>query len=284
MGDNRRFMSQRRSEAGIIAGSLFAGLLAYAGGLAAMMWTQGRLVGHHDIRLVLIGAEIALALPALVLAAILASRIPDLYRFRPLPAWGVLTTVGLGLTLWALSLGVFEAQYVLVRPPAEYLKQFQGLHDSLKPVGLFGWIFSVTAIAITPALCEEILFRGLLTPVLRRALGPLVAILVSAVLFGAIHVDAMADGTSVYYRVPFAFFLGMLLAKIRLDTQSLWPSMIAHATLNATTFVVVLFSEEPVDTLPDPQPLLALGMLLVGGVFSWYLLRRLRAAEPALSA
>lgn len=284
MGDNRRLMSQGRSGAGIIAGILFAGLLAYAGGLAAMAWTQGVLIRHYEIRLVLIGAEIALALPALLMAAILASRVPELYRFRPLAPWGFLMSVGLGLTLWALSLGVFEAQYVLVKPPLEYLKQFQGLHESLKPVGVFGWIFSVTAIAVTPALCEEILFRGLLTPALRRVAGPALAIIVSAALFGAIHVDAMANGTAVYYRVPFAFFLGMLLAKIRLDTESLWPPMIAHATLNATTFVVVLFSEEQTDMLPDPQPLLALSMILVGGALSWFLLRRLRAPEPALSA
>jgi membrane protease YdiL (CAAX protease family) len=178
-----------------------------------------------------------------------------------------------------LSLGVFEAQYVLARPPLEYLAQFEGLHDQLKPGSALGWVFSVAAIALAPAVCEEILVRGLLTPVFRFVAGPALAIVFSAALFGAIHVDAMPDGTSVYYRVPFAFILGMLLAKIRLDTNSLWPSMIAHATLNATTFVVVLLAEEPKGVLPDAQPLSALAMLLIGGALARILMRQIRAPK-----
>ena len=73
----------------------------------------------------------------------------------------------------------------------------------------------------------------------------------------------------------------MLLAKLRLDTGSLWPSMIAHATLNATTFLVVLFVEEPKGVLPDPQPLVAIGMLVVGSTVARILMKRIRPATAA---
>jgi len=182
---------------------------------------------------------------------------------------------------------VFEAQYVLVKPLLAYLEQFQGLHALLKPVGLSGWIFSIAAIALAPAICEEILFRGLLTPVFRRAAGPAFAIVASAALFAAIHIDAVREGdaaTTVYYRVPFAFVLGLLLAKIRLDTGSLWPPIIAHATLNATTFVVVLMIEQPKPVLEDPRPLVALGMLAVGAAAVRFLMRGIRATPSPLSA
>ena len=281
MGHNRRFMSQERSKGAVVAGSLLLGFLAYGLGLAAMALTQARLIRTVELRLVLIFAEIALAVPALLAAAALARYLPDLYRFAPLTGAAAAKTFLLGWALWGLSLGVFEAQYVLVRPPLAYLEQFQGLHDLLKPNGISGWIFSIGAIAIAPAVCEEILFRGLLTPVFRYAAGSVFAIVLSAALFGAIHVDAMADGTSVYYRVPFAFILGMLLAKIRLDSGSLWPSMIAHATLNATTFIVVLLVEEPKGTLPDPQPLVAIAMLAVGAAASGWLIKQIRPATAA---
>jgi membrane protease YdiL (CAAX protease family) len=261
--------------------SLFLAAAAYAGGLLAMAYTQGFFVRTLDLRFVLILSEAALALPAVIVALLLAGSVPEVHRFRPVSAKALLLTVALGLAFWTLSLGVFEAQYVWVKPPLAYLQQFQGLHESLKPASLFGWVFSICAIAVAPAICEEILFRGLLTPVLRKAAGSVFAIVVSAALFGAIHVDALADGTSVYYRVPFAFVLGLLLAGLRIETGSLWPPVIAHATLNATTFcVVVLVAEEPTNALPDPRPLMALGMLVLGSVAARALMRQIRPVAP----
>ncbi|MEO6402242.1 MAG: type II CAAX endopeptidase family protein, partial [Vicinamibacteria bacterium] len=261
-------MSQSRSSTPFLFGSLLAAAAAYGASLYAMAQMQQVLATRFELRLVLIGAEMALALPPLLVAAFLASRIPELYRFHPLRPWAIPFTIALGLALWTLSLGVFEAQYVLLRPPQQYLDQFQGLHEMLRPGSAMGWMFSIAAIAVAPAFCEEILFRGLLTPVLRNALGSAAAIVISALLFGLIHVDVMpvSGGTpiAVYYRVPFAFILGTLLAKIRIDTESLWPSMIAHATLNATTFVVVFVAPEQKGEMPDPQPFVALGMLAVG--------------------
>lgn len=282
MGDNRRLMSQERSHASVLAASLFLALLACGLGLLAMMYIQGALVRTFQLRLVLILSEIALALPALVVAVLLANHIPELYRFPALSGGAVLKTIALGLAFWGLSLGVFEAQYVFVKPPLEYLQQFQGLHETLRPHRALGWVFSIAAIAIAPAVCEEILFRGLLTPVFQRVAGSTAAIVLSAALFGAIHVDGLSDGTRVYYRVPFAFILGMLLARLRIDSGSLWPSMIAHATLNATTFLVVIFVEEPKGTLPDPQPLVALAMLVVGSTVALSLMKKIRP-DPALS-
>ncbi len=266
-----------------MAASLFLAALAYAFGLFAMAYAQGYLARTLELRWLLIFSEAALALPALIVAFLLSERFPEIHRFPPLTPKTALLTVALGLAFWALSLGVFEAQFVFVKPPLEYLRQFQGLHDTLKPASALGWVFSIAAIAVAPAICEEMLFRGLLTPVLRRAAGSVFAIVLSAALFGAIHVDALADGTKVYYRVPFAFVLGLLLARLRIESDSLWPPIIAHATLNATTFcVVVLIAEEPTNTLPDPQPLVALGMLLAGSAVARALMTQIRpAAQPA---
>jgi len=301
VGDNRRPMSQERSRGSLIGASLFLALVAYGAGLVAMGFTQAALMRVVQLRLILILSEMTLALPALLVAFLLAHHIPELHRFSPVSPGAAVKTVVLGLAFWSLSLGVFEAQYIFVKPPLEYLQQFQGLHETLRPHRPLGWVFSIVAIAAAPAMCEEVLFRGLLVPVFRRVTegaleiagaltpasrarwAPAVAIVVSAALFGAIHVDGMRDGTSVYYRVPFAFFLGILLGKLRIDTGSLWPPMIAHATLNATTFLVVIFVEEPKGVLPDPQPLVALGMLLVGSTVAMALMKQIRrpAALPS---
>ena len=140
MGDNRRPMSQERSGTSVMVASLFLALLAYGAGLLAMTWVQGALIRVVQLRLILILSEMALALPALVVAGLLANRIPELYRFPPLSRGAALKTVALGLAFWGLSLGVFEAQYVLVKPPLEYLQQFQGLHETLRPHRALGWV------------------------------------------------------------------------------------------------------------------------------------------------
>jgi len=120
-------MSQERSNTSLVGASLFLALVAYAAGLVGMGLAQAYLIGKVQFRLVLILAEAALAVPALVVGVILAERIQELHRFRPLAPLAAVKTVVLGLALWALSLGVFEAQYVFVKPPLAYLEQFQGL-------------------------------------------------------------------------------------------------------------------------------------------------------------
>ncbi len=277
-------MGQSGSRRAVIFSSVLLALAAYGAGILAMAFTQNLVGRRMGLKWTLITAEVALAVPALLVIWFLAKEFPELVRFHRLAGPAPAMIVALGLAFWALSLGVFEAQYVLVKPPLEYLKQFQGLHASLKPKDAFDWVFSILAIAIAPAACEEILFRGLITPVFRRAAGPLFAVLASAALFGAIHVDSMAGGTKVFYRVPFAFILGILLARLRLDTDSLWPSMIAHATLNSTTFLAVLLMEEPKDILPDPQPLMAFAMMVVGLAIARVLMRQLRRAPKVVLA
>ena len=271
-------MSQLGSRKAAIFSSLFLSLVAYVAGIFAMAVTQNLVARRLGLKWILVSAEMALALPALLVIWLLVKEIPELVRFPPLGRLGAPRIVVLGLALWGLSLGVFEAQYVLVKPPLAFLKQFQGLHEALRPKDPLDWVFSIVAIAIAPAICEEILFRGLITPVIRRAAGVAAGIVGSSALFALIHIDSMPGGEKVFYRVPFAFILGMLLAKLRIDTGSLWPSMIAHATLNATTFLAVPLMDEPTDVLPDPQPLMAVAMLVVGSTTARVLMRQLRQA------
>ena len=277
-------MSQPGSQRTVVLSGLFLALFAYGAAMVATPFTQSLVGSRMGLRWTLIAGELALAAPALLAMWLLVRAMPELVRFQPLGRSGPPRIVALGLAFWALSLGVFEAQYVLVKPPIEYLKQFQKFHEALRPRDPLDWVFSILAIAIAPAVCEEILFRGLITPVVRRAAGSTLAILISAALFGLIHVDPMPDGTRLFYRVPFAFILGALLAKLRLDTGSLWPSMIAHGTLNATTFLAVPLMDAPSDVLPDPQPLMALAMLAVGSAIARLLMRQLRLAPTPPSA
>jgi membrane protease YdiL (CAAX protease family) len=92
----------------------------------------------------------------------------------------------------------------------------------------------VCAVALVPAVCEELLCRGALTFALRRRAPAAAAVLVSALLFAALH-------GSPYRFVP-TFLLGVLFGAIALRAGSIVPTILAHAVNNAA---VVLIADAP---------------------------------------
>jgi membrane protease YdiL (CAAX protease family) len=113
-----------------------------------------------------------------------------------------------------------------------------GLHRS-------HWAVAGTALfvcAIAP-MCEETFFRGFLFGVLRRLpvragqreLGPWIAAVIVAILFGLAHTGS----ANPEYLIPLGF-LGFLLCMVRWRTRSLYPGMILHSGNNAIALAVQL--------------------------------------------
>lgn len=98
--------------------------------------------------------------------------------------------------------------------------------------GLVVLVFVVGAVA-TP-IWEEVLFRGALLPGLARRFNPPVAVILSAAVFAAMHVQPLV--------LAYVFVIGLGLGWIRWFHRSLWASMIAHAVNNALALTVVLLA------------------------------------------
>jgi membrane protease YdiL (CAAX protease family) len=159
-----------------------------------------------------------------------------------------------------------EMQSLVAPPPERYLEAFRALHEALTPDGPLDMLLSLAVIAVLPGLCEELVVRGVLLPSLLPSLGPARAVGVSALLFAAMHGDP--------YRFLFTLAIGLLLGALRLRTGSLWPSILAHVTLNALTFAIAPLVDDP--TRPySPQPLLGLACLAAGAAVAVPLLRAL---------
>jgi membrane protease YdiL (CAAX protease family) len=90
-----------------------------------------------------------------------------------------------------------------------------------------GWL--VASICLEPAIFEEIAFRGIIQGSLQRVLGPAEALIVSALMFGILHLSIVS--------LPHLLVLGFLLGWLRLRTQSLLPGMALHFCHN---FLVIL--------------------------------------------
>jgi membrane protease YdiL (CAAX protease family) len=91
------------------------------------------------------------------------------------------------------------------------------------------WLM-LLALAVTPAVCEELLVRGVVTRALAPRLGRTLAILASAALFALLH----ASPTRL---LPTACF-GVLLAHATLATGSVIPGMVMHALNNAMALLL----------------------------------------------
>lgn len=106
--------------------------------------------------------------------------------------------------------------------PETFAESFETLFSHA--LGQHGMLIVLFAIALTPAVCEELAFRGLILSSLKRRMGGVGAVIVVGLLFGAFHL-------SIYRLVPTAV-TGFLLTYLALRTGSVWPCMAVHALYN----------------------------------------------------
>lgn len=109
------------------------------------------------------------------------------------------------------------------------------------PDGVFGFLLSVIATAVIPALVEEFAFRGIVLT-LFKPFGDGFAILLSGIMFGLIHGN-MAQ-------IPFAIIVGVALSYITVRTGSIWVSVGLHF-INNFMSVVLNYLIDKVTVIPE---------------------------------
>jgi membrane protease YdiL (CAAX protease family) len=229
------------------------------------------------LRATLVVAELLLVGPALLALIVWNVPIGGL-ALTPPGRRTTLLCLAAGAGLWIGSLGLLELQYAVWAPPPGYLEAFRRLHAALRPAGPLDALVSVLAIAIAPAVCEELLTRGIDLPSFRRGLGDTGAVVAAAIVFALIHFDP--------YRLAFALVVGLALGLLRVRTGLLLPSILAHATLNTLTFAAAPFLDDPTQDLPEPRPALGAALLAAGAVATGLVFRALRRrvdARPPVS-
>jgi sodium transport system permease protein len=138
---------------------------------------------------------------------------------------------------------------VLCVPPLAWLtllilSQFPGLKHLLEEHNpLAGALQSngglslnyLLVLAVLPALCEELAFRGFILTGLRRRFSPWTAVFLSSFLFALFQMN-------VFQFVPH-FVLGAILALIALRTNSVAPSMVFHLVYNLCFIAPLVFPQ-----------------------------------------
>lgn len=137
------------------------------------------------------------------------------------------------------------------------------------------YLLAILSMAIAPAVCEELLFRGAILSGLRQK-GNVFAIFMSAVMFSVFHLSA----TQFIY--PFLF--GVLLATIMVKTKNIWYCVIVHFCNNLVSITInfINHSAQTTEFAHSTSNLIytivtfALWMLMM-----WVLLRKRTALKDA---
>lgn len=148
--------------------------------------------------------------------------------------------------------------------------------DFEKPEGLdvntpTGYVLQIVAYAVIPPLVEEFAMRGVVMQPLRKY-GDRFAIVVSAVLFAALH------GNMV--QIPFAFIAGLALGYFAIITNSIWTSVAIHCLNNLSATVISIYytnhSENDVFFFYAIE-----GAILIIGILAFILFMRLKPQKLA---
>jgi uncharacterized protein len=114
----------------------------------------------------------------------------------------------------------------VLNPSKEKLLEQLGTNE-----GTLLLLLSAALTCIVAPICEEMLFRGYIFTALRNWRGTLPAALITAVLFGGVHVGS-APALDL---IPLAG-LGFGLCLLYRYTGSLYPAIVAHALNNSLAF------------------------------------------------
>ncbi len=173
-------------------------------------------------------------LPALAAAVARVSwsggRVAEVLSWRaPHPAalaGGLL--LGLGTTI-PMASGFVKLQNAFLPSPEGLLKPIEDLAAG----GAFQVLF---LLAISPAICEELAFRGVFLGLLRRVVPLRRAVISSALFFGLIHL-------SIFRFLP-TTLLGIALALLVVRSGSIFPAMAFHLGYNGLAVLAERFLPE----------------------------------------
>ncbi|MEM1093950.1 MAG: type II CAAX endopeptidase family protein [Bacteroidota bacterium] len=146
-----------------------------------------------------------------------------------------------------------------------------------------GIIFSLLTVAVTPAICEELIFRGYLQRNLDRVVPAAVSIVIIGILFGAYHLR--------FSQVLPLSVLGIYFAYVTWRTGNLWPAILIHFLHNGSMVLLGQYvqrsdtlSAEQLEQMELPWYILALsiaGVVLVARAMQQRAVQVIKTQRPA---
>jgi len=228
------------------------------------------------IRTLFITQIAVIASPALFMGVMLTTSLKKTLRLHlpPLNMLGLAAVLAVSLHVLSLEWSHRLAWFFPELPEA-MAEPIQRLMSANIP-----WYWLLAAMALAPAVCEELAFRGFILSGLKHTGRTWLAIVLSSVAFGLMHM--------IPQQVFNATLLGLVLGMIAVRSNSLWPCMLFHLIYNALGVIHQRYSVQLAEQwsgspfirqLGDGQMLYGWPTLLIAGGVAipliWWLVKSL---------
>ena len=268
-----RHLLRDREDTPSIAGSVFCGALILT--TYFFMSFAMRPPTNYDefLRHALMTQIAVILMPALLMTAI-SVRSPRQTLLLRGTHWAAVPAAALlALALHPTALLINYLLQTLYPVNPELLKM-SGIMDGGNPYLL------AAVLSLTPAICEELAFRGFILSGFRRVGNTWRAIFLTSLFFGLSHASIMQQAIS-------AGVLGLVIGYVAVQTGSIFPGMAFHATHNAAAVLLTSWVAENVvpdqhwKWVADVNPpgyigigynplIIAGGIVLAGAILRWF--------------
>jgi membrane protease YdiL (CAAX protease family) len=186
------------------------------------------------------GQILFLLFPALILARLLDTKLSRVFPWRK-PHVGETIFAGLSLLFLQEAMQIylfFQDRIPLPRVIEKYVGPARQMFEEMFRIlvsakNIPELFFVVLVVAFTPAIVEELLFRGLIQNCFERRLVPLRAAIWTGVIFGLFHFNP--------FQIVPLIILGCFFGILRMRSRSMIIAMTVHFLNNALAVVVTYF-------------------------------------------
>lgn len=168
--------------------------------------------------------------PAILFFVITKEEIKTTLTLKPL---------GLGNALIIIIISIFIQPLMSLLSALTSIFFTNEVSNTLMQINEIPFIFVLISMAVTPAICEEVFFRGIVFSGYKN-LKLTKAALMTGFMFGLMHLDAQ--------QFLYAFAMGVIFAYLVYYTKSIFASILAHFVINGTQ---VLYSRILISNVPD---------------------------------
>ncbi len=144
----------------------------------------------------------------------------QLIRFKKVNWWSVLLAICIGIASYPVMVCLNMVSMLFVD---------NVMVDTMAELMPMGFAANMALLALTPAIVEETLFRGVIYNTYSNR-KPLAGIFLSAFLFGIMHMN--------FNQMPYTMFLGIILALTLEACDSIIGPMIVHFTINGGSTIL----------------------------------------------
>jgi len=219
----------------VLCGVLLLVIRFFAGFMSGMPATWNAFAGTTIVTLV------ALIATPVLLMAIMLTRSPAKTLSLSWPRWGVLPVAAmLAMLLHPAGMALAECVHTLYPISGDVAKQLGAVNQLVESAPSF-WIVLIV-LAVVPAICEEIAFRGFILSGLRHMGHKWAAIIISSLFFGAAH--------GILQQSISACVVGVVIGFLVVQSGSLWAGIVFHCVYNMMSLSISLRGAELLEAIP----------------------------------